>query len=205
VPILDELQVAVSTLLEYSASRAESAMSSADSELASYYPKNQERLRPTRLANIFEVHREYGLNRYELDIDALWFRLLQSVKKDENFTSMVEDSKTHMDFAIAMISVMALTTIVWLIPSSIMALSPYPFLALVTIGPLLSYSFYKIVQQHSRNYTELVRSAIDLYRFELLSALHVELPVDSKQEKKLWKDLSNYQSGQTVITYKHKP
>jgi hypothetical protein len=61
------------------------------------------------------------------------------------------------------------------------------------------------VNQNYRAFAEAVRSAVDLYRFDLLVVLHLPLPPDSAVEKHVWTDLMQRTVGETqaILTYLH--
>src|SRR5215204_287012 len=177
------------------------------------FPQNTHNLGPTQLANVAEVHREYGLQRYGLDVELFWLRLLKIVKADKEFYPILEDAKTQLDFSVAISVLLMVHTFFWpalfwsaLFLLGVPTLSPYLLILLIAAVSLIgAWAFYGIAVQNYRSFGEAVRSAIDLYRFELLKALHVSLPKDSREEKELWEQLATWtsQEGGNPILYVH--
>lgn len=163
------------------------------------FPEDYGRIGPTRMANFSFVHREYCVKRFGLDIEYFWVRLLKIVRNDATFYPMLEEAKNQLDFSVAFTTVLALTTLVW-IQGSLAAAGWLPFLLVCILGPIATLIAYQVALQSYRGFTEVVRSAVALYRFDLLGLLHIDLPADSDAEKDLWKDIA---TGEKKITYKH--
>lgn len=67
-------------------------------------------------------------------------------------------------------------------------------------GPLLARSCYSIAVQNYRSFADLLRSSIDLFRFELLKTFKVPLPQDIEAERLLWDQLKRRLSyGEDVL------
>jgi hypothetical protein len=203
-PELDDLHKDFLDLLEYASDRAEIPRMTVSTELNLRFPQNTVRLGPTALANLAEVHREYGLQRYGLDVEVFWLRLLKIVKADSDFYPILDDAKTQLDFSVAMTAILGFTTALWFLPSMLLARNLYPYLIVAAIGPLATAIFYRIVFQNYRTFSEAVRSAVDLYRFDLLRALNIELPGNSTEEKDIFRRLTSWPVDETdPITYQH--
>lgn len=63
---------------------------------------------------------------------------------------------------------------------------------------------YQATMQNYRAFTEAVRSAVDLHRFNLLQALHIALPKDSTIEKRIWEQIMSPAST-SPISYVQPP
>jgi hypothetical protein len=59
----------------------------------------------------------------------------------------------------------------------------------VVVGIVLALISYRAAVAQAQDYGERVRSAIDLYRFDLLKALHQALPETLVEESGLWERL----------------
>jgi hypothetical protein len=202
VPELSRLQVNFAKLLDYAIVKANRDFRLAYSEKERLFPKELGHLGPTRMANISERHREYGLERYGLDVEELWIRLLKIVKKDPEFNPLLEEAKTQLDFAVGATAAVGFTTILWSPIAWWYAASPWPYLSVVILGPLATLAFYEITLQNYGTFVEAVRSAIDLHRFDLLRALHIALPANSKREKALWEKVMRWDQKE-AIPYSH--
>jgi hypothetical protein len=205
LPELNRLQLWFKAVFEYARDRAQSAERRVWSELRSRFPDDMARVGPTRMANLTEVHREYGLRRYGLDAEAMWLRLLRVARDDATMSSIVDEARIQMSFSVAMTVTAAVTTGAWLAPSCLGAASLWPFIAVGVLGPLLTAIFYGTVVQSYQTFAEAVRTAVDLHRFDLLRALHVKLPADSAEERKLWQRLMDSAEDQTggPLIYEH--
>ena len=65
--------------------------------------------------------------------------------------------------------------------------------------------FYLLAVRAYRALGEVLRSAIDIFRFELIKKLHLKKPVDSDDEKATWEKLSRHMMlmGTDQIVFKH--
>lgn len=66
----------------------------------------------------------------------------------------------------------------------------YFMLGLAFIG--LGYGLYHVMVTIAREFSNVVRSSFDLYRYDLLAALKIPLPSDFVDEKAKWYNLSNF-------------
>ena len=188
---LDRLQQACIALVTYAGDFYESIETRLRAEISMRFPEDSRFLGPTRMANLAQVHREYGLNRYGLDIEVFWLRLLKVVKADEAFYPLLEEAKLQLDLSVAATAVIALTTAVWLV-LGVFAVSVFPLLLTAALGPLTVAMVHTVVLQNYRAFSEAVRSAVDLHRLELLKTLHIKLPPDSLAERLLWDRLMHW-------------
>ncbi len=62
--------------------------------------------------------------------------------------------------------------------------------AALVLGGLLAVVAYRGAVAQARSYGQQIRTAIDLYRFELLKALHLRLPSTPQEERALWERLA---------------
>lgn len=196
---LDALQTGFEKLFQETWSNLEYRYDRLIVDMRQRFPSEDGGLGPTSMANFSMVHREYSAYRYGLDIEHFWIRLLKVIRGDKDFYPMLEEAKNQLDFGIAFTIILGATTLLW-IPLSFMAEGWWPFLLVATLGPLATKIAYQVAVQSYRGFTEVVRSAIDLNRFQLLTLLHVELPADATTEKALWQKL---ETGEGNLTYQH--
>jgi hypothetical protein len=205
IPALDMLHQDFRELQAFARQTAEARLTRTNSELGIRFPQDAGNLGPTRLANQAEVQREYGLRRYGLDIELYWLRLQKIARGDDHFFPVLEDAKTQLDFSVSAVALLGLLTVAWILLSLIFSTTLTLFLLLAVIGPLSTWLFSHVVVQNYRGFAEAVRSAVDLYRFDLLTTLHVPLPPDSRKEKQVWMLLMESAVGDTdhVLSYVH--
>ena len=68
---------------------------------------------------------------------------------------------------------------------------PLLFLGVAACGPPAVYTFYRLACQAYRVFADLIRTSVDVYRFQLLNDLHVAPPTGTREEEKLWDLLGN--------------
>ena len=83
--------------------------------------------------------------------------------------------------------------------------SPFGFLKVTTVGPVVALSFYWTACRSYVNFADLLRTSVDLFRFSLLKSLDLPLPQTISEEKRLWLSLGNAMGyvQEIPITYKH--
>ncbi|AXY73579.1 hypothetical protein D3H65_06110 [Paraflavitalea soli] len=196
---LDAIHTGLVKLLRETRSNLEYRYDRLVVDMKQRFPSEDGGLGPTSMANFSMVHREYGGKRYGLDIEHFWIRLLKVIRGDKDFYPMLEESKNQLDFSIAFTIVLGVTTLIWII-LGFCAEGFWPFTLVAVLGPIATNIAYQVAIQSYRGFTEVVRSAIDLNRFQLLQLLHIELPGDGATEKALWKKL---ETGDDTLSYQH--
>jgi hypothetical protein len=144
-------------------------------------------LAPTRMGNVARTVQNYTVQRYDLNFEILWSRLQIFAQKDKDFGPTLQAAKTQLDFLIscsAWTFVWSLVWAVWLCLSQ----GPAPlFLGVALLGPLLSYVWYRAAVAQYRTVADLLRSSVDLFRFDLLAALRYPQPGSVQEETELWR------------------
>jgi hypothetical protein len=125
-----------------------------------------------------------------LELEVFWSRLQKIVQSDPKFYAVLQDAKTQLDFAVSFWWWSAASSLSWLIWLAFNAYSFAPFIVVATVGPFLAWLSYKIAILNYSALAELLRSALDLFRFDLLTALHIPLPSGAEDESKLWESLT---------------
>lgn len=155
-----------------------------------YGYSSEENIMPTSLGNAMKAAEDYSRTVYGMDSVFWWPRLwplLPDVIRNE-----VEES---------LVPIVALLNLAWLIAVTAilgaiyLELKSFVFYALAVLlgGLFLSFISYKLaVTQTKTSYGVNIRTSIDLYRFDLLKALHQPLPDNPKDEKELWNKLLSW-------------
>jgi hypothetical protein len=141
---------------------------------------------PTRLGNYAAVLRSYCETRYNLEFDFFWPRLQIIFQNDEKLSIALVNSKIQLDFTILLFWLTALYTASWLTILWRFGDSLRTLLVVAGLGPLATAAWLGVVKASYSAFAELVSSAIDLKRFELLKALHRPLPATTAAEKLAW-------------------
>jgi hypothetical protein len=78
-----------------------------------------------------------------------------------------------------------------------------PIVFLVSIG--ITRVAYLNAAQSALSYGELLKTAFDLYRWDALKSLHLDLPPDLESEKKLWGEIGGllYRNYPLKTPWKH--
>jgi uncharacterized repeat protein (TIGR01451 family) len=159
------------------------------------YPSEEISLLPTQLGNVIRSFEYYAYWQYGMDPINLWPRL--SAKIDKDYAAGMEDTKASMDFmlnAATLCGLLAVALLVaglwWLVPfKSGTAVVGWvvQMLALTVLARLLYYGAISSAYA----WGDLVRSAFDMYRRDLLKQIgYTEMPTSIGEERFLWKKIS---------------
>jgi hypothetical protein len=164
------------------------------------------RVAPTRLGNIAETVQSYAVDCYHLNADAFWGSLERVMVKDAEFYGLLQDARTELSFFVSLWCLTVPAAVIWVVLTAA-DLSCLGFACVAIAGPALAVSWYLLALRSYRNLATRLRSAIDLYRFDLLAALHVPLPEGLHTERDTWDRLNRLATfGEDVsLSYQHKP
>jgi hypothetical protein len=190
MPELDKMKRDFKDLACYALDRVENEHDRLRTTIRAHFPEEGVRLAPSRMGNVGQLHREYCWLRYQMDIEPLWPRLLKLARADQSFYPILEGAKTQLDFAVVMCFISTLFTAVWSTLALSTAAGLAPYFTVVLLGPLCIYLFYRLAVANYQAFGEALRSAVDLFRFDLLKALHLDLPGDEAAERNLWSTLA---------------
>lgn len=157
---------------------------------------------PTRFGNIFKSAEQYPLENYGIDSVRLWPRLVHVIAPD--YDNRLDASNNNLAFLVncmafsILLSALCLLASIWHLFAGSSTM-----LTQVTAGEtryllgaifflLLGIFFYHAALPAARQYNNLVRSAFDLFRFDLLESLHLDLPSNNPDEKRLWTEVSDF-------------
>lgn len=147
-------------------------------------------LAPTMMGNIADTVQSYAANRYRFNLEVFWSRLQKTLQKDEKFYAVVQDAKTQLDFLIACAWLTGLWTAVWTVILGSVSYHHRVFLAVALGGPVLVYVWYRVAVEHYRALADVLRTTVDLFRFDLLKELRLAVPADVVDEWALWESLT---------------
>ena len=154
------------------------------------FPSEERSVGPTRLANLEEARRDYLAAVYGIDVAAFWGDLQTVVAADEAFAGTLEQAKLRLDFSVAMTAAAFLFTTGWIVLHLFAGSDvwTYSLVALTAVG--VTAMFRELVRISYSGFADTIRTAVELYRFKLLEALHIELPANSTAEQAVWRDLA---------------
>jgi hypothetical protein len=149
----------------------------------------------TAFGNVAESMQSYTLSRYRLNLPTFWSRLQPLLQKHEEFYAGLQDAKVQVDFLVSCVFLSALTTVFWVIALPLWGNSVWRLLAVLVLGPLVTWGFYRAATENYVAFGELVRTSVDLYRFDLLDALHLTRPRSLRDERVLWNAMQRVASS----------
>jgi hypothetical protein len=162
------------------------------------------RVAATSLGNVAETVQTHGVGCYGLDVDTFWVSLEQVLAKDVPFHESIQDARTELNFFVSLWWLTATSVLAWWIFGAVL-LSWQAFVAAALLGPSLAILWYGLALRSYRNLSARLKSALDVHRFDLLTALHVALPEGLQGERDIWKRLTRLAGfGEDVeLTYEH--
>ena len=155
-------------------------------ELAEHFPDDERWLLPTAFGNTLRAFETYPRVMYGFESIDGWSRILGVVP--EEYRTLIDNAKTQVDFWVNLgfISLLLLGEYFG-IASYQGAFKAIWLLALIILALLIApYRARRVAVE----WGDLVKSVFDLYRFDLLKALGVELPKSRKEERALWTKVS---------------
>ena len=144
-------------------------------------------LAPTRMGNIARTVQGYAVDRYEFNFELLWSRLQLPAQRDKDFGPLLQAAKTQLDFLISCSSLTFLLALIWAPWLCVSSGPAVLFLAIALLGPLVSYAWYCVAVAQYRTLADLLRTSVDLFRFDLLAALKFSQPDGVEEERHLWR------------------
>ncbi len=146
-------------------------------------------LAPTRMGNVAKSVRHYAERRYNFNIDLFWSRLQLPVQRDKDFGPLLQAAKTKLDFLVCSSVLTTAWGIGWALWVGLCGGPKTVFLLAAAGGPILGYLWYRVAVAHYQTFADLLRSSIDLFRLDLLAAIHIPQPDGAQQERDLWEAL----------------
>lgn len=170
------------------------------------YPPQAERLLPTRLGNVLRSAEDYPVTAYGMDAVFWWPRLWPLLP--EAAQEGMEDILIPFLALLNLATWASAVTIVGVIYILRARLGWWQPLAVLLGGLLLFWTAYRGAVAQARGYGQQIRAAVDLYRFDLLKALHQSLPATPQEERVLWRQLAAWLYNQDrgavqELTYAH--
>jgi hypothetical protein len=143
-------------------------------------------LAPTRLGNDAAALRGYCRTRYGIEFDFFWPRFQLVLQKNDKLSSAIAGAKIQLDFTILSLALTVVSTIVWIGLLYRLSDNLLLLVSIIFFGPLSTAFWLGAVHASHSEFAEVVRSAVDIGRFEVLQALRLPLPATTKVEKRTW-------------------
>jgi hypothetical protein len=160
------------------------------------YPNRELLILPTRLGNVIRSFERYSDEQYKMESILLWTRLVARI--DKEYAGIITDAKTSLDFMLnsavlsAILSFSALVLGLVFPQNTLSSPALLGFWLAKIFGFLvLACLFYLEAISRARAWGETVKSAFDLYRWDLLEQLgYQQTPKTRQAERQLWGNIS---------------
>jgi hypothetical protein len=164
-------------------------------QIKTNYPENRGLILPTRLGNVIRSFEYYPFREYRIDSIALWPRMIAIIPKE--YAAVMDDAKTTFDFMIncsVLSFVLAFSMLLagLAYPSRLVSSTPLSYwLIEIAVFFQMSYFFYRLSVNRVGNWGGLVKSAFDLFRWDLLERLgYHQKPTTREEERNIWIEIS---------------
>jgi hypothetical protein len=187
--ILGELQITVvSVLAVYARDIAEDAESRVVDRREQVFARAE--LAPTRFGNLSAALRSYCKTRYGIEFGYFWPRFLLAIQKNPTLSTAITNANFQVEYAVAALALTVLSLLLWLALFIAFFSGPLPVFLLAALGPPAVGLWLGVLEASFKEYADVARGAIDLGRFELVSALRQPLPPTFESERQLWDRLA---------------
>jgi hypothetical protein len=156
--------------------------------LHDYYPPCENDCAPTALGNVVAAFETYPHSQYGIDAVYIWPRLLP-VLAAEGYAPFVDREKEAFDFFLNITVLSGVFTVECTLLRFHLAHPSLTWLALASA--CIAYIFYRAAIVNALNWGEMVKTAFDLYRYQLAEALALKTFEDKEKEKKYWENISS--------------
>lgn len=211
---IEDLHSQFAAFCEDTQDMARARYSQALADLQSRYPVSGRSadVQATTLGNLMAASWAYAYTRFGIDAAFMWSRLKGCLS--EPYTRAVEDDRTAYDFCVSMVVLSTLYALLWTAILALLWPTPWPptlrppvwQVLLPLAGVAAAILFYLAAIEAARSFGSNLRSCFDLFRFELLKALHVELPQNIRAEREDWRKLNQifvYGDSHLLMNYRH--
>jgi hypothetical protein len=167
----------------------------------------------TQMADARFLTESYCLNVYNVDFSYIWPRL-QLVLPEQgsqgqvgSYNDRLVAARSQVDFAVLSLALSLTIPLLWLPLLAWDGTSMPLFLGIGVGAPLLAAFFYQLAVESQFEFGEVIKTAIDKYRFAVLKDLQQPLPPTLVAERELWHNLrvAEQTPKQTDLFYHHKP
>jgi len=158
-------------------------------KLSDHFPPNPTRCAPTDLGNVTAAFEAYPSHRYGIDAVYLWPRILP-VLNEQKYAVFVEREKEGFDFFINLTALSAILMMECVLIRCLLGWPVFTWVAL-TSGCAV-FIFYQAAVWCALNWGEAIKTAFDLYRYQLAEQMSLLPFKDKKDETRRWKALSYF-------------
>jgi hypothetical protein len=161
-----------------------------EEKLADYFPRDGDGCAPTALGNVMAAFEAYPSQRYGIDAVYMWPRLLPVLSK-EKYAVFVEREKEGFDFFLNFSVLSGVLAVEGVLLRLLLKRPMFTWVALAS-GCVAFLSYYWGAVNCARNWGETIKTAFDLYRYQLAERLALEPFKDKKDETETWEAISYF-------------
>jgi len=156
------------------------------------FPPFPEYVLPTSLGNAIAAFEHYPRHRYGIDMIRLWPRFVPTLLENK-YASFIESEKAILDF---LVNLLFCAILIWPVALYEFALTGRDQVGITLLAiPMAAFIVYKGACVAAVNWGYTVKSAFDLYRFDLRRALHLKINQDNttlSTERAMWQGVSEF-------------
>ena len=155
--------------------------------LYAQYPVSAEQLMPTRLGNILRASERYPFDRYGATSIFVWPRLYALLPDRE--VTLVAQARASLEFLLVL---SALATAFGILAAGYLLAVTAPvwlFLLCAWGGLGIAVVAYRASLSAAVVYADVVRTAFDLHRLDVLTGMQFPRPTDAAAERRAWEQL----------------
>lgn len=141
---------------------------------------------PSALGNTLRAAEYYGKYRYDIPITFFWPRLFYLAP--EQFRRDIEEYRTSYEWLLGVSFMSMLATITVGLVELAASSAWWLFACTVGGGSMVSLAAYRGAVAAAEEYGAQLRAGVDLYRFEVLTALRWRSPDTLDEERAIWKE-----------------
>lgn len=149
-----------------------------------HFPRCEKRIMPTRFGNVLAAAEEYPSRLYQLDAVTWWPRLVTLLPN--TMTSAINEAEAYMVAALNLSTIFTLLALIGGGTAFLVTKNWSLLFLLVTGGSGFAWLFYVAAVSQAESYGAMIRTAFDLYRHLILTAMYLPLPQDLVEERLLW-------------------
>lgn len=150
------------------------------------FPPKREDVLATSFGNIIRAFESYPIELYGMDPVPIWTRIMVVVPTDHR--DLLRNAKSNVDFSVNMIYLMLILLIEFII--CVVISTSIKSIWILLIAVLLVWLAYKLSLIAAIEWGEDVKAVFDLFRYDLLSKMGIEVPLTWEGEREKWIHIS---------------
>jgi hypothetical protein len=155
-------------------------------KLSESFPDAERWILPTAFGNVIRAFEVYPRVMYGFESIDGWSRLLAVIP--DHYRSLIDDAKSQVDFWVNILILFSVLVIEYIIFIFLYG-ADFNWVLLVSFFVVIYFASYR-ARHMAIDWGDMVKSAVDLYRFDLVEKLGISPPKDRKEERRIWENFS---------------